>query len=126
VTRRRFRAREAGFGVIESLVACLVVAAMLGAMYETVIAQARAARMVHDRRLSLLVAQSALESVAGPDVGAVTAAHGLQGDIAWSAETTPYAGGARDGDATLERVTVRAGPVGQSPLVTLSTLRLSR
>lgn len=121
----RARARaDAGFSVIETLVATLVVAAVTGMTYETVIVQARATRMAEQRRLALMVAQSVLDAGSGPDVGAVTASRGVQGDIVWTLDRQPYRNNARSGGPALDLVTVRAGRAGEPPAVTLSTLRL--
>ncbi|WP_096704325.1 hypothetical protein [Magnetospirillum sp. 15-1] len=121
------RRRQAGFAVLDAMVAVAVVAGTLGAMLDVLADGAGRSRMTEARRLGLLVAQSRLAAV-GTEVplraGAVS---GVDGDFAWSVGIGPYRVGAARSDAgDLLLVTVLVRPrTGWGKTVELRSLRLA-
>lgn len=114
---------ERGFTVVEALVAIAIVAAMTGALFQVIATNARSTRAVAERRMALLVAQSAtdLAMVQGPRSRA--AERGATAGMTWVATSEPYRGDGFGGELRRELVRVSvwsqtAGP----PLVTLETL----
>lgn len=123
------RARqEEGFALAETLVAAAIIAAMMGLTYQTVSANAQAARLIAERREAVLVAQSVLAQATGPTSdGGQAAGGGRAGSLSWRVATNPYSTGARAGGLPLEQVTVNVfGKRPHAPVMTLATLRLVR
>ncbi|KPF78732.1 hypothetical protein IP88_03120 [alpha proteobacterium AAP81b] len=118
--------RTGGFALVETLVASVIIALMLVLFLGAANSNARAERLVVDRRQAILVARSALEaaSAVGGDAGA--AQGGGDGRFRWEVTVTAYDGGAA-GTVPLERVGVRVfADDSARPLVTLATLRLAQ
>lgn len=121
--RRRPRTRgEAGFAIVEVVVAAAIVAGMMALTYRTIVGNAQAGRMVAERRNAAMLAQSVLaQATASPDAASLVQT-GRDGALTWQVARSAYDNG---GTAPLERVAVRvSGPNG--PLITLDTLRLAR
>ncbi|MFM9827778.1 MAG: prepilin-type N-terminal cleavage/methylation domain-containing protein [Sphingomonas sp.] len=117
--------REAGFTLVETVIAIAIIAAMLGATMQAVVANARASRMVEDRRVATLVAQSELSAAAAAANTGLLEAHGATSGVAWRVRIAPFSG--RHALPRLEEVTVDAGRgAAGAPLVTLKTLRIAR
>ncbi len=130
LTQRRGRAGQAapddaGFTLVETLIATALVAAMLGATVSTVVANARASRMVEDRRVATLVAQSQLSAAAAAANTGLLEARGTTSGVTWRVRIAPFSG--RHALPRLEEVTVDAGRgASGAALVTLKTLRIAR
>ena len=62
-------AEEAGFSLVEALIALAIIAAMTLALLAAVIEDARGRRMMRERREALMVAQSALDNAVGGEGG---------------------------------------------------------
>lgn len=115
--------QERGFTVVEALVATAIVAAMTGALFQVIATNVSSARAVAERRLALLVAQSATDLAIVQGVRSRAAERGTTAGMTWSTTGEPYRGDGFGGELRSERITVSvrdraAGP----PLVTLETL----
>lgn len=118
-------AGDAGFTLVETVIATAIVAAMLGATMSTVIASARASRMVEARRAATLVALSELSAAAAAANTGLLEAHGMTSGVAWRVRIAPFSG--RHALPRLEEVTVEAGRgAAGAALVRLKTLRIAR
>jgi|GEM_PF-2447747 len=114
---------ERGSAVIEALVAALIVAATVGAGFETIRGGAERVRGLDARARAMLVAQSQLAGVGAvvPVLPGVT--RGVDGAFTWSVEVEHFEDA---GSLDLNQVTVRVSDGdGRPPLATLSTLRLA-
>jgi hypothetical protein len=129
VTQRipRRSGREAGFALAETLVAALIVAAMMGLTYQSIAANAQAERMIAERREAVMIAQSVLAEASGPASDAGPAQGRRRGKLSWRIASAPYSAGERQGGPPLERVTVNIyGERPNVPILFLDTLRLGR
>lgn len=121
MTRRR---GERGFTLVETLIASAIIAAMLGATMQTVIGNARAARLVEERRLATLIAQSQLAAAAASATGRLLDTKGVTSHIAWRVRIEPYAG--QFASPRLEQIIVTAGSgTAGKPLVELRSIRIA-
>jgi prepilin-type N-terminal cleavage/methylation domain-containing protein len=113
-------AGERGFSLVEVLVALAIIAAMTGVLVQTVGQDAHIRRTMRERRLALMVAQSALDRTVAGD----SADNGRWGDLTWHIERAPY--GAVDplDRAPLEQLTASVTGENHQPLVTLTTVRI--
>lgn len=120
--RTKPRRRDAGFAIVEVVVAAAIVAGMMALTYRAIVANAQAARMVAERRTAAMIAQSVLaQATASPDAASL-ARTGRAGDLTWQVARLGYESG---GGAPLERVAVRVSNA-RGTLITLDTLRLAR
>lgn len=83
--------RDSGAIFVESLVAAAIVAMILVATFRVAVDGAAHARMVEQRRLALLVAQSELAAVGSEIPVAPGESSGASGDMNWTVDITPYA-----------------------------------
>ena len=117
---------ESGFALAETLVSAAIIAAMLGVMLQSITANAQQSRMIEQRRLALLVAQSQMavaDAVTATSFGDV---RGVNKGIKWQVSITPYSG-TTSASVPLELVTVSAGNGKKdAPLITLKSLRIAR
>ncbi len=114
---------ERGSAVIEALVASLIVAATVGAGFNSIREGAARTRGIDSRMRAMLVAQSQLAAVGSVVPLAPGTTHGVDGGFAWSIDV-----GRADAVAAspLATVVVRVSEApGRPPLATLSTLRLA-
>lgn len=117
---------QAGFAIVETLVASAIIAAMLGVTYQAMQTSARQSRMVEDRRLATLVAQTQMAAIGASVTGNFGETRGTTSGVDWRIVAVPYrADGANSGRIKLDLISVSAG-LGNRELVTLRTLRLSR
>ncbi len=117
---------QAGFAIVETLVASAIIAAMLGVTYQAMQTSARQCRMVEDRRLATLVAQTQMAAIGASVTGNFGETRGTTSGVDWRIVAVPYrADGANSGRIKLDLISVSAG-LGNRELVTLRTLRLSR
>ncbi len=107
--------------MVEALLAAAIVAGVAGAFYQLIASDARVAAGMADRRMALLVAQSALDLASVDSAGI---ARGESAGYRWQARRDPYrAGGWVTGGLRIDRIEVRVSrPGAAAPLVTLSTL----
>jgi hypothetical protein len=111
---------------VETLVASAIIAAMLGVTYQAIQASARQSRMVEDRRLATLVAQTQMAAIGASVTGNFGETRGTTSGISWRIVAEPYrTAEAPSGRIKLDLISVSAG-MGNRDLVTLRTLRLSR
>lgn len=121
------RSAEAGFALLETLVAAAIIAATMGMTYEAVASGARTAREMQDRRQASLVAQSLLAQVGATIALSPGASSGRDGALTWLVEVAPVAGDDAPGAGGPPLMSVRAtvGRVGEArPLVALRTLKV--
>lgn len=119
--------RDAGFSLIEALIALAIIAAMTGALVETVAADAHARFAVEERREALLIAQSALDAAKGGETTDSGSAHGQGPDLAWHIDRAPYdAGSAAFAATRLEQLTVTVADARGHPLAQLATVRITQ
>jgi len=111
--------RARGYILVETIVALLVLALVLGATLDAVASSTRAARHVADTRTALLVARSTLEQVGSAIPLTPGNLDGVDHGFVW------HVGVDRDGAAGLARVTVIVGRPGAPPLARLATLRFA-
>lgn len=117
---------ETGFAIVETLVASAIIAAMLGVTFQAMQASARQSRMVEDRRLATLVAQTQMAAIGASVTGNFGETRGTTSGVHWRIVALPYrADGASSGRIKLDLISVSAGSEHRD-LVTLRTLRLSR
>jgi type II secretion system protein I len=118
--RRTIPEKEQGFGLVETLVAVAIMALMASLTFAVIATNAQATRLVEDRRLAAMVAQSVIDQVAvgGPQAGE-------SAGLAWRATVEPYSGDAARGGLPLDQITVSVGlPGAPTPLLRLKTLRV--
>lgn len=121
------RASEAGFSLVETLVALAVIAGMSAMLFESISAHALAADRTAQKREAILLARSLLAQ-AGISAGPVELAdNGRWRDLSWRFTRRPVGGGARDSAAALQqvRVDVLDRKSGRR-LVRVETLRLDQ
>ena len=117
---------EAGFSLIEMLIALAIVTAMTGALVGTVGQDARARLAVQQRREALLVAQSVLDQVAGANAPL----EGRWRGYGWRVVRQPFQLADPLDRHPLEEITVSVGALGgvagvkRSEIVRLSTVRI--
>jgi type II secretory pathway pseudopilin PulG len=123
--------RNAGFALVEALIAAAILAAMLGAYLASAANAARTEAMIADRREATMIARSALEAASTVGADRQLVADGRDGRFTWRVSITPYAGvaagrAAATGGPALQRAVVAVYADGnERPLVTLATLRLA-
>ena len=119
----RHRSREAGFALLDALVALAVFAVVTAMFVQVVHSSALARRESAERRAATLVAQSRLALV--QETGDA-ARSGTEGGFRWRAEIAPYPATAA-GAPPLQLVTVTVlGSATGRPMAVLKTLRLAR
>jgi prepilin-type N-terminal cleavage/methylation domain-containing protein len=123
------RRDDRGFSLVEALVALAILAALAGALAETVSAHARTRAAMAQRRIGLLVAQSVLARVAAGD----PVEAGQAGNLTWHVVREPYDAGGDIGAgqgfavvAPLEHVSVAVEDGAHRPVVTLRSVRIIR
>ncbi|WP_353229025.1 prepilin-type N-terminal cleavage/methylation domain-containing protein [Novosphingobium sp.] len=114
-------AHEAGFSLIEALVALAIIAAMTLTLFATMTADARARRMVRERRAALMVAQSQLDRAVGGDTETAGTALGL----AWQIERDNYGNAEAFAHGRLEQLTITVGNADHQQLARLATMRIA-
>jgi type II secretion system protein I len=119
---------DRGAVFVEALVAAAIVAMILAATLRVISDGAAGQRMMEDRRMALLVAQSELATV-GADIPVEPGdSAGFAGNLVWRVDISPYeaAGGSNSAGALMKvRVSVRPR-AGGADLVVLDSLRLGR
>lgn len=113
------RPRARGYILVETMVALLVLALVLGATLDAVASSTRVARRVADTRAALLVARSTLEEVGTAIPLAPGTVDGVDHGFVWRVRVE------RPESAGLSRVSVAVGRPGAPPLATLATLKLA-
>jgi hypothetical protein len=120
-------ARDSGSVLIEAMVASVIIAMMLAAMYSAIEAAAKGNAHATEKRIALMIAQSELAAVGStlPLSSGVTG--GVQGPYAWRVEIEPYAEApaptdagelwqvivsVRSGDSNVDLVTLRSLQMG--------------
>ena len=119
------RRADAGFALVETLIAAAILCTRLAAYLQSAASGAATERMIADRREATLIARSALEAAGTVGADAQLTQGGANDRYRWTVSVAPY------GDATggpglqVARVVVLDRATGR-PLVRLATLRLSR
>lgn len=122
---RSASACEAGFSLIEALVALAIIAAMTSALVETVATDAHARFAIRQRREALLIAQSALDRARGGEAADSGQATGRGPELRWHIDREPYqAGSAPFASTRLEQLTVTVEDPDRHPLARLATIRI--
>jgi type II secretion system protein I len=112
-----------GFALIEALVALAVFATMTALLYQAVVSSASLQRRIADKKLAVLIAQSALDQIEGDDR---SFAAGQSGNLIWKAEVQRYAGGAISGSERLQQLTVSVSNRATGQIVLqIKSLRLA-
>lgn len=120
------RPPEAGFSLIETLVALTVIAAMAGLLFEAIATNARAAGRLEQKREAILLARSLLAQATVVASGDLAPA-GRWRDLAWRTQRQTAERNARDEGATLENVRIEVTDAATGrPLASVRTLRLGR
>jgi len=117
--QRRPPAREAGFSLVETLIALAIIAAMTGVMADISVQDARAQAAVRDRRLAAIVARSALDRAAAGE----GADAGEDAGLAWHIAREPYGDADPFDPLPLEQLAVTVASHSGQPLLTLVTVR---
>jgi len=118
--------RESGSVLIEAMVAAAIIALMLGAMYGSIGDTAMRERVVAQKRVALLIAQSEMDAVGSILPLAPGATGGVEGAYTWRVDIQPYSVSQGTGTAgPLFQVTVSVRANGENvSLVTLRSLAL--
>lgn len=119
---RRHGARSRGFIFLETMIAVLILALVLGATFRTASQLARGARAAAETRAAVLVARSTL-ALAGPVIPLEPGiTRGIEGRHVWevSIERAPGQGSA----GPIMRVTANVGTAERPQIVALTTLKL--
>jgi hypothetical protein len=117
---------ENGSVLIEAMVGAALVAIMLAAMYSSIAGDAMRERIVAQKRMALLVAQSEMDAVGSVLPISPGTTGGVEGSYAWRVDIRPYAGSqgmSNSGPLMEVTVSVRAND-GNVALVTLRSLAL--
>jgi hypothetical protein len=119
-------ARESGPVLIEAMVASAMVALMLGAMYTSIGDTTMRERVVAQKRVALLIAQSEMDAVGSTLPLAPGSTGGVNGPYTWRVSIEPYVAALGVSNAgPLLQVTVSVRESGSNvALVTLKTLAL--
>jgi len=116
---------ESGFGLVETLIAAAIIAAVAALAFSSIAQNAQSTRMISERRAAILVARSQLDAAIATNAGEASQ-DGLSDGLRWRIDIVPYT--PRQGTApALERVTVtvaRADTGGA--LVRLRSLRIAQ
>lgn len=120
------RREETGFGLIETLIALTIIAAIMGVTFQSLTSNARAAQGMIDRRMAVLVAKSALDGAIGANAASNARQGGISGTLRWQVGVQPYL--PRSGTApALDLVTVTVIRADTNrPVLQLRSLRLGR
>ena len=119
--------RENGSVLIEAMVASVIVALMLAAMYAAIADTARGSAHAIEKRTALMIAQSELAAVGSAVPLSLGITGGVQGPYAWRIDIEPYSAipdASNAGQLWEVTVSVRATD-GKADLVTLRSLELS-
>lgn len=109
--------------LVETLVAVLILAAMLSVLFEAVSTNAAALRTSASRQEAMLIAQSRLSEVGVLDVAVPGTARGEAAGLSWEVDITAF-GGKREDSSNLNLVTVTVRePDGRRVLARLRSLR---
>lgn len=118
---------EAGFSLVETLVALAVIAAMAGMAFQTMGSAAQAGATLAQRREAMLLAQSLLAQAGVRAAAARLADRGRWNDLVWRIERRAAPANARDSGPGLEamRIEIADAATGRR-LASVRTLRLAR
>lgn len=121
------RNAEAGFSLIEVLVALAVIAGMSSMLFDSISTHAQAASRTVQKREAVLLARSLLAQASiAPGPGEL-AATGHWRDLSWRFTRHDVGGGARDTAVALQRVRIDVVDRGTGRrLVRVETLRLDQ
>jgi type II secretory pathway pseudopilin PulG len=115
-----------GFALVETLVASAIIAGMLGLTFQSIETAARQTRMVEQRRLAMLIAQSQMTAIGAAQSARFGEARGVTSGVAWQMTVQPYRAAVASA-INLDLISVSARPVGGArDLVVLKTLRVSQ
>jgi hypothetical protein len=124
--------RESGSALVEAMVGAAIVAGTLAGMYGAIRESAAHNRMIEQRRIALMIAQSELAAVGSIIPAATGTTEGTQGDFYWRVDIEPYgAAQQQTGFGTPPNIAgvvcavhVMVGDAHRRPLANLTTLTL--
>ncbi len=123
----RSESPEAGFSLVETLVAFAIIAAMSSVYFQAVSANAQFAQNITRRREAVLLAQSLLAAAAAPNDSNRMADKGTTQGLIWQVTRANRGGGARDTSVPLEEVQIVITDRSTGRMLTrVRTLRLAR
>ena len=117
---------EAGFSVIEALVALAIIAAMTGSFFSVIALDASATQKAAEKRLAGQLAGSLLAQSQFTGTASALSDTGTQNGLTWRSETTAYGGNARAGGPPVEMVRITIVGRSSKPVFELQTLRFAR
>lgn len=80
---------EDGFSLVETLIAALIIAGMLGVVFQVIENGARQSRTLENRRLAILVAQSQLSAIEAIENTSFGEMQGETSGVRWRVEVSP-------------------------------------
>ncbi|MBP6030474.1 MAG: hypothetical protein KA533_03495 [Sphingobium sp.] len=119
---------ERGVALLEVLIACAIIMAMLGVTYQAMQTHARAAHRLDDQREAVLVAQSVLARVGADIALAPGVTDGGERGLHWRIEIDRYRGdgaGPNDDPVLMQVKVIVGAKVDSTGGFTLATLRLA-
>jgi general secretion pathway protein I len=119
---------ESGSVLIEAMIASAMVALMLAAMYQSIGDSATRHRVIVEKRMALLIAQSEMDAVGSSLPLSPGSTGGVEGLYRWQVAIQPFAtsqGVSKAGPLYQITVSVKAND-RNVPLVTLKSLALGR
>ncbi len=117
---------EAGFSLVETLIAIAIIATMLAMTFGGIALNARTTQAMLDRRAAVMVAKSALDMAVASDGRGDMPGSGTDGQLRWQIMVEPYQPRV-DSAPPLDLVTVTVTPLRSNrAILQLRTLRIGR
>lgn len=116
---------DAGFSLVETLVAIAVIAVMATLLFQTIATTARLSHQAQQRRAAVLLAQSLLDQSVAASGRALAAGSGRSQGLAWTVRTRAAPDNAGDSGPRLDEVRIDvADEASGRSLARVRTLRL--
>ena len=124
MTCRTKESTQAGFSLVETLIAMAIIATMMAMTFGGIAVNARTTQAMLDRRAALMVAKSALDMAMASDCRGDMPMSGSDGQLRWQISVEPYQPRV-DTAPPLDLVKVTVTPLGSSrAILQLRTLRI--
>lgn len=124
MTRRSKALTQAGFSLVETLIAMAIIATMMAMTFAGIAVNARTTQAMLDRRAAVMVAKSALDMAMAGDGRGDMPGSGSDGHLRWQISVEPYLPRV-DAAPPLDLVTVTVTPQGSGrAILQLRTLRV--